>query len=355
MKTGKSVLIVAAVTALLGVGAYFSAFNFLSQPKFSLPAFNFAAESAKPVLENQIAKTPAKADNEISFFFAGDAMFGRNVGYKFQKNNFIDLFANFDKAILEEADIAWLNLEGPVSDKEVTQRPQDHSLVFNFSRETIEALKYLKITTAGLANNHTDNQGQKALAKTKEILEEARIDWNGEPNKISEDGIRRYQQGDLSVALISVNALYGAKGVEELIKEEKNKNNFVIVLPHWGNEYETSHNANQEKLARAFIAAGADLIIGGHPHVVQDAQVINGKLVFYSLGNFIFDQMFSAETQQGLILSGVIIAEKIKIKLVPIVSKKMKPEIMSGADKEKIIDRICSGIKDYCKDDIISI
>ena len=65
--------------------------------------------------------------------------------------------------------------------------------------------------------------------------------------------------------------------------------------------------------------------------------------------------MFSAETQQGLILSGLINNEKIKIVLTPIMSKKMKPEIMRGADRKKIIDRICAGLGDYCKDDEIEI
>lgn len=320
---------------------------------FKLWESNFSAETA--VGFNNHLTGAAEVKNEISFSFAGDAMFGRNVGYKFQKDNFIDLFSNFDASILAGAAIVWLNLEGPISDKEVAQDPKDDSLVFNFSRQTVEALKYLKITIAGLANNHTANQGKPGLSKTKEMLKLAEISWAGDPNKISEDAIRRFSQGDITVALLPVNALAGVKGVEELIKQEQAKNNFIIILPHWGNEYEITHNAGQEAMARKWIEAGADLIIGGHPHVIQDAQIINGKLVIYSLGNFIFDQMFSAETQQGLILSGAIGVAKIKIKLVPIVSKKMKPEIMSGAAKEKIIDRVCRPLGEYCKGDMIEI
>ncbi|MBI4779088.1 CapA family protein [Candidatus Falkowbacteria bacterium] len=267
----------------------------------------------------------------------------------------MDLFSNLGDRTLWGTDISWLNLEGPISDQKVAQNPKDQSLVFNFSRQAVEALKYLKITAVGLANNHTANQGAAGLSKTKEILEAARIDFSGDPNKVDIEAIRRYKQGNIAVALVPVNFFSGSRGVEEIIKQEKSQNNFVIVLPHWGNEYEIFHNTNQENLAKNLIAAGADLIIGSHPHVIQDAQVINGKLVFYSLGNFIFDQMFSIETQEGLILSGLISAEKIKIVLTPIISKKMKPEIMRGADKEKIIDRICRSLGDYCKEDIIEI
>ena len=330
-------------------------FNLFAHTNSGLLAKNLEAETTTHIFGNYSAGDPAKTDNELSFSFAGDAMFGRNVGYDFQKNNFIDLFSNLGNRTLWGTDISYLNLEGPISDQEIKQNPAEHSLIFNFSRETIEALKYLKITTAGLANNHTYNQGRAGLNKTKEILDKAKIDWVGDPNEASDVSIKRYKQGDLTVALLAVHVLYGASGIEELIKQEKSKNNFVIVLPHWGNEYEIKHSITQEKLARAWIAAGADLIIGGHPHVVQDAQIINGKLVIYSLGNFIFDQMFSAETQKGLILSGSIAAGKIKIVLTPIVSKRMKPEIMRGADREKIIERICAGLGGYCKDDTIEI
>ena len=333
-----------------------SRFNIFAHTNSGLLAQNLEAETTTHIFGSFGMGDPVEANNELSFSFAGDSMFGRNVGHVFQSKNFIDLFSNLGNRTLWGTDISWLNLEGPISDQEVKQNPEAHSLIFNFSRQTIEALKYLKITAAGLANNHTDNQGKAGLNKTKEILEKAQISPNGEPNKINKQGVSYYQQGDLSAALIAVNALYGlTAGVEELIKEEKGKNNFVIILPHWGNEYQPTHSASQEKLAKAWIEAGVDLIIGGHPHVVQDAQVINGKLVFYSLGNFIFDQMFSKETQEGLILGGTISREKIKIVLVPIISKKMKPEIMRGADREKIIDMICRPLGEYCKGDMIEI
>jgi gamma-polyglutamate biosynthesis protein CapA len=332
-----------------------TSFNIFAHTNSGLIANNLEAETTTHIFGNFGAGNPVKIDDELTFALAGDAMFGRNVGYAFQKNNFKDLFSNLGNNTFWGTDISYLNLEGPISDKEIKQNPEEHSLVFNFSRETIEALKYLKITTAGLANNHTYNQGAVGLAKTKEILEKAGINWVGDPNKAGEVSLKRYKQGNLTVALLAVHVLYGANRIEELIKQEKSKNNFVIVLPHWGNEYEIKHSANQEKLARSWIASGADLIIGSHPHVIQDAQIINNKLVIYSLGNFIFDQMFSAETQQGLIISGLINDEKIKIVLTPIMSKKMKPEIMRGAGRKKIIDRICAGLGNYCNGDKIEI
>ncbi|KKR91352.1 MAG: hypothetical protein UU95_C0002G0067 [Parcubacteria group bacterium GW2011_GWC2_42_12] len=344
MKKYRPILSIAAAVAFFLIAVCFLAFYFLARPNSG-----FLAQNIKT------ADKPAQVNNELSFSFAGDAMFGRNIGYYFQKNNFQDLFVNLDASVFQGTDIFWLNLEGPISDKNVEQFPLEHSLVFNFSRQTIEALKYLKIIVVGLANNHTMNQGAAALKKTREILEREGIDWSGDPNKNAGESIKRYRQGDITVALLPVNTLANTGSIEELIKQEKDKNNFVIVLPHWGNEYEIFHNTNQENLAKDWIAAGADLIIGTHPHVVQDAQLINGKLVFYSLGNFIFDQMFSEETQEGLIISGLIRTDKIEIILTPVVSKKMKPEIMRGAERQKIIDRICQKLGEYCQGEVIEI
>ena len=138
-----------------------------------------------------------------------------------------------------------------------------------------------------------------------------------------------------------------------MIQQEDTADQFVIVLPHWGNEYQTTHSSRQESLAQDWITAGADLIIGMHPHVVQDAEIIDGKLVLYSLGNFVFDQTFSKETQQGLIVTGVLSDDEVEVVLVPIVSRKLKPELAWGDEKQVLVNRICQSIEKYCNDGTI--
>ena len=133
--------------------------------------------------------------------------------------------------------------------------------------------------------------------------------WFWDPNTNDRQSVLRKEAGQIKVSIIVVNALNGTDGVNELVKQEKAESRLVIIFPHWGNEYQTTHSSNQEKLAKEWIGAGADLIIGSHPHVVQDAQIIDKKLVIYSLGNFVFDQYFSDETQTGLIVGGKITKE----------------------------------------------
>jgi poly-gamma-glutamate synthesis protein (capsule biosynthesis protein) len=81
------------------------------------------------------------------------------------------------------------------------------------------------------------------------------------------------------------------------IKEARKVADLVVVSLHWGNEYETNHNSEQERVARALIDAGAHLIIGHHPHVIQEVKEYHGGYIAYSLGNFVFDQNFSQETK----------------------------------------------------------
>jgi gamma-polyglutamate biosynthesis protein CapA len=90
------------------------------------------------------------------------------------------------------------------------------------------------------------------------------------------------------------------------INQVENSSDLVIVYAHWGNEYQSNSNLAIQTIAHKLIDAGADVIIGSHPHVVQESEIYNGKVIYYSLGNFIFDQYFMPETQQGLLVKMVI-------------------------------------------------
>ena len=96
------------------------------------------------------------------------------------------------------------------------------------------------------------------------------------------------------------------EGVIQNIKNLRPYSDYLIVYAHWGNEYETTPTSQQTDLAHSFIDAGADFIIGSHPHVVQTKEEYKGKMIYYSLGNMVFDQYFSTETQKGLLIEADI-------------------------------------------------
>lgn len=294
-------------------------------------------------------------DETVSFAFGGDVMLGRYVGDLFQDNNFEELISQFDTTLFKEVDIAWVNLEGPISDKLITQYPSPNNVQFLFSRQAIVGLQKLEVDVVGLANNHTFNDGKDGLQTTKEMLEAADIKWHGHPTKVDESSIYRFQEGDTRVSLIAVHTLYdgSALGIEELILKESEAGYFVIVLPHWGVEYKISHSTRQEELARAWVANGADLIIGTHPHVVEDAQIIlkpdgTQGLVLYSLGNFVFDQVFPKETQRGLIVRVDINKKQTKVQMFPVGLKNIRPRYLDDGSEAELIERVCENIASLC-------
>ncbi len=115
----------------------------------------------------------------------------------------------------------------------------------------------------------------------------------------------------------------------------------MVVNIHWGTEYEHEYNTTQSITAHALSDSGADVIIGHHPHVVQGLEIYKNKLIFYSLGNFIFDQYFSSDTQTGLSL-GLSIDAKTKkgsVYLFPLYSEASKVMLYSGQDKMKFLQK----------------
>jgi len=115
----------------------------------------------------------------------------------------------------------------------------------------------------------------------------------------------------------------------QYIKNSKTAD-IVIVSFHWGDEYQSHSNLNQENIAHSLIEAGADLIIGHHPHVIQEIEKYLDGWVAYSLGNFVFDQNFSEETTNGLMLKVIIKNKKIS-EVLPIkikINSAFQPEII---------------------------
>jgi poly-gamma-glutamate synthesis protein (capsule biosynthesis protein) len=109
---------------------------------------------------------------------------------------------------------------------------------------------------------------------------------------------------------------------------------------HWGIEYKIVNSPAQQQLAHLIIDNGADLIIGHHPHVVQNIEEYKGKLIFYSLGNFIFDQYFKEEVQQGLAVGWEIYPQKYVFNLFPLQSKLSQPDLMSDQEKMEFLAQL---------------
>ncbi len=250
-----------------------------------------------------IALVPVSFNNVItpqatqtSIVFAGDIMLGRSVMGASIDNN--DNLYPFRKTadFLKDADITFANLENPV----VSGCPR-HSGGFKFctTPEIVDGLVFAGIDVVTLGNNHTYNYGKEGFEETKKYLTQKGIKTVGYDNLeiIEKNGIKYGFLGfDFVISQVNLDQNM------DLIKTSDPKVDILIVSPHWGVEYKDTANKFQTDLAKRMIENGADLIIGHHPHWVQNYEEINGKPIYYSLGNFVFDQMWSEETKKGLVV-----------------------------------------------------
>lgn len=311
---------------------------------------NADAESTSHIFGWYEEGSPAVPEPSVSFAFAGDMMMGRAVGYWYEKDSFRNLFSDFGNRVLWGVDGAIANLEGPISDKALRSNQKANVLSFNFPPQSISALRFLKLGAVSLANNHTLNQGASGLETTRALLRKQGICPIGDPRTGEKQTVCEFQGQNLKLFVIGVNILSHPKQqpIIDTIREiKKDPHTRVIIFPHWGLEYQQKHSPEQEQLAKQWIDAGADGVIGAHPHVVQDVGVYKGVPIVYSLGNFVFDQTFSKETQTGLIVAGEFTDKGLSLVLLPHESVRAKPRLLRGDAKKNIIDTITSAIGTY--------
>ena len=285
-------------------------------------------------------------EKSLSVLMVGDIMTDRYIRKQINRegeaSNFVQNYLNNLSDVNKNYDYLVANLEGPITENKSKSLNDDGTygkdLLFTFPTSTTEILNLLNIKIVSLANNHTDNFYYAGYKSTKKFLKEANIKYFGNPYNEQENISNILCQKEICVAYIGYNQFTKNNSSELIVKEierlknfnkenqsisnlkenkleegelENNIVDFIIIMPHWGNEYDLTANQNQEKLAREWIDAGADLVIGAHPHVIQNSEVYKGKYIYYSLGNYIFDQWFTKDVQNGLGVN--IIFKKVSI------------------------------------------
>jgi len=266
----------------------------------------------------------ATARRQHTLIFVGDVMLSRGVGRKMDAKGDWGYPFRQVSGVLHGADLAYCNLECPVSDR---GRDLHHLYSFRADPRALEGLKAAGFTIVSEANNHAYDWGPAALLDTLRRLHAAGIRTVGAgENALEAHHPTVVDLGGLRVAFLAYvnidpqNAVAGVArpGVAWLDLEQvaadirfaRNLADLVVVCPHWGVEYAAAPNREQEELAQAMIDAGADLIVGSHPHVVQPLAQYQGRWVAYSLGNFVFDQKDPA-THRGLLLKITVRDKKI--------------------------------------------
>ena len=277
----------------------------------------------------------------------GDMMLGRYVWTLMERNGhdypfefFPDLLETMlipedGTALIPEPDFLFANLEGPISDANYTN--PGTAMMFNFKPIVVDTIKKYGFNLLTLANNHAYDMGESGVTQTRLNLTDAGIHHFGDAAGIRPGTTWTTTVKDTTLTFFGVNhTLQDLLDFEELnehIRAAEEEADFTIVTIHWGTEYNHEPSPNQVEQAHAMVDAGADLIIGHHPHVIQSSEIYHGTPIYYSLGNFVFDQYFQDDVQEGL---GLTITLK----------KSLDPRRPNTIDvKETVFDIIKSQVK----------
>ena len=310
------------------------------------------------VVPEQFPTSPTAIKNEATLFVAGDIMLSRNVDATMKKQKDFSYPYTAIQAHLDSADIRFANLETPLTKGKPVKTG---SFTFRADSENAAALKKAGFDILSLANNHTMNFGSKGMKDTLLALDNAGIAHSGAGMNFDEAHRPAYiTKNGITVAFLSYNdpsvvptsyfadaknagtALMDIPQLKKDITTAKQNADLVFVSMHAGIEYTGIPNTFQKNFARAAIDAGADLIIGHHPHTVQIVEKYKGKTIIYSLGNFIFDQMFSRETREGM--TAMIHFNKTgvtNIEYTPIlIENYAQPRILIGDDAKRVLQKL---------------
>jgi poly-gamma-glutamate capsule biosynthesis protein CapA/YwtB (metallophosphatase superfamily) len=279
---------------------------------------NTQNEPKKPTPTPDVAKP-------IKLLFVGDTMLARSIGDQILKGR--DPFENLKSTFLDY-DLVIANLETTIGS---SGQPAEGKLyTFQAPVKSAQTLKNAGVEVVSLANNHTMDYGFTGLNQTMKALDNQDVKYYGAgKNTVEAFKVLEINLKDQTIGLLGINdienyytntsasssgsAFYDIPNIARSIDKVKDKNGILIATPHWGTEYQQSANNRQKTIAKSLISAGVDIVIGGHAHVVQNKEIIEGKEVYYSMGNFVFDQMGGqAGATKGQMIEVVILDNQIK-------------------------------------------
>lgn len=292
--------------------------------------------------------------DDIYIVAGGDVMLGSWAEEVIQRNGWDYPFRKLD-SVLYDADVVFVNLEAPFGDADSAF---DKTYTFQVSPDLVQVLTAGKINMVSLANNHILDFGNEDLQETISLLKQHEIQFSGAGLNLFEARQPAiFEIKGKRVALASYSLTFPEefwatdstagtcfpyhRFIFEDIRKFKRENDLLIVSCHWGGELLNYPKDYQLELAHKVIDAGADLILGHHPHVVQGIEVYKGKIIAYSLGNYIFGS-FSENVQESMLLKlkyGINGIEHCRIYPISVYNKEVEfqPRLLSGTEKQDFI------------------
>lgn len=275
------------------------------------------------------------APRAAKILIVGDIMLDRNVAARTRAAkdpNYI--FAKLPIGWLASFDQTVGNLEGPVGERKL---PPVKEIDFLFAPSTLPILKQQGFDIFSQANNHALDQGSAGYAESVHRLSEAGFITFGHHVKDDEIALATTTVGGFALAYLGYNTTdnpLDRQAAARVIAKASTETDYVIAYVHWGNEYRSQPDASSIDTAHWLIDQGVDIVIGGHPHWTQGFSTYKDKPIAWSLGNFIFDQDWSKETQKGLALVLELAPDQVSFLPMPVAIEKSQPRILEGMELE---------------------
>jgi poly-gamma-glutamate capsule biosynthesis protein CapA/YwtB (metallophosphatase superfamily) len=304
----------------------------------------------------QAGESTAGSDPTVTLSFAGDTMMSGHVETRLRENGFDFPFVHVT-SLFQHDDVTVVNLETPVTTRGT---PAAKTYVYKSPPEAVPAMKTAGIDLVNLANNHSMDQGVEGLLDTMRVLDENEIAYVG----AGADAARAYapvlvERNGITIAFFGFSRVvpevswyagknkpglavsYDPARAVEAIRAARSKADLVVVIAHWGKEKVDLPVDHQKELARAYIDAGADLVVGSHPHVLQGFESYHGKWIAYSLGNFIFTRAAEPKTWETMVLQATCTKQgDCTLKMLPYHAELGQPVPMNEADGARLLKRI---------------
>lgn len=293
-------------------------------------------------------------EERLVIVFGGDVMLDRGIRQYIERQGFASL-ADDIAPVFRNADYAFVNLECAVTE---LHAPETKKFVFRGDPSLLPMLKDAGITHAVLANNHSYDHGRAGLTSTAENLVANGLVPVGygasqraacEPLMLTKGDIRVALFSSVTLTLENWMYLENSPGmcqatIDDLVNtikalRAKDPAVFIITTLHWGVEYQQFPTSFQRDQARMLIDAGCDAIIGHHPHVVQRYESINGKPVFYSIGNLIFDNP-NPITHEGILVQLTLTSATHDIDIIPYKTENLKPRLLADDERMRFFNNL---------------
>ncbi len=318
-------------------------------------------ESRETMEESEEQPDTADSKEDVTLLFAGDLYPTEQLQEKYSKNGITAAASQALLSVTKSADIFMLNQEFPFGT--TGEAAQDKQYTFRVDPKYVSILPELGVDIVTLANNHMLDFGREPLTETLHALDQNGILHVGAGQNLEEaSALKTIEAGGRTIGFLGATRVipqnswtatsgnsglfttYDATKLLAEIREAKQSCDFVVVFVHWGVERNTTPEDYQKSLAYQYIDAGADAVIGAHPHVLQGIEYYNGKPIFYSLGNFIFANRSYETMMLKLALSG----DEVKASVIPCISTSNQMDLMQESQRGNFY----SALQELCFDGV---